>query len=94
MNDQHDLTKELQGGNFVGPVGELLARRPLQRQIKVLDLCTGTGKWYVTPSIFILWANRRCHLRRVVEMAEEFPHVKFNALDIGGVCRITSSQHA
>ena len=25
----------------------------------------------------------RGNLRRVVEMAEEFPHVKFNALDIG-----------
>ncbi|KAF9649570.1 S-adenosyl-L-methionine-dependent methyltransferase [Thelephora ganbajun] len=63
MNEQHDLLKELLGGNYVGPVRDLLARRPLQRQIKVLDLCTGTGKW-------------------VVEMAEEFPHVKFNALDI------------
>ena len=84
MNDQHDLLKELLGGNYVGPVGEILARRPLQRQIRVLDLCTGTGKWYVTPScIFIQRANRRCHLRRVVEMAEEFPHVKFNGLDIG-----------
>lgn len=48
MNIQHDLLKELLGSNYVGPVGELLARRPLQRQIKVLDLCTGTGKWYVT----------------------------------------------
>ena len=34
--------------------------------------------------VFVLWADRRFHLRRVVEMAEEFPHVKFNALDIGG----------
>ena len=87
MNVQHDLLKELLGGNYVGPVRDLLARRPLQRQIKVLDLCTGTGKWYVTPRIFILLANRRWHLRRVVEMAEEFPHVKFNGLDIG-VCRV------
>ena len=46
MNAQHDLLKELVGRNYVGPVGDVLARRPLQRQIKVLDLCTGTGKWY------------------------------------------------
>lgn len=53
MNDQHDLLKELLGGNYVGPVRDLLARRSLQRQIKVLDLCTGTGKWYVmTVSAF------------------------------------------
>ena len=83
MNTQHDLLKELLGGNYVGPVGALFARRPSQRQIKVLDLCTGTGKWYVTLYIVILWPNRRCHLRRVVEMAKEFPNVKFNALDIG-----------
>ena len=84
MNDQHDLLKELLDGNYVGPVGDILAWRPMQRQIKVLDLCTGTGKWYVTLScIFILQANRRCYLRRVVEMAAEFPHVKFNGLDIG-----------
>lgn len=54
MNIQHDLLKELLGGNYLGPVRDLLARRPLQRQIKVLDLCTGTGKWYVTVYIFIL----------------------------------------
>lgn len=63
MNDQHDLLRELLGSNYVAPVRDLLVQRSQQRQIKVLDLCTGTGKW-------------------VVEMAEEFPHVKFNALDI------------
>jgi len=83
MNTQHDLLKGLLYGNYVRPVGDHLARRSLQRQIKVLDLCTGTGKWYVTPYTFILWPNCRCNLRRVVEMAEEFPHVKFNGLDIG-----------
>lgn len=56
MNVQHDLLKELVGGNYVGPVGDLLARRPSQRQIKVLDLCTGTGKWFVAlfANLFIL----------------------------------------
>lgn len=86
MNIQHDLFKELVGGNYVGPVRDLLARRPLQRQIKVLDLCTGTGKWSVALlriSSFSSWLIARGNLRRVVEMAEEFPHVKFNALDIG-----------
>jgi len=48
MNVQHDLLKELLGGNYVGPVRDVLTQRPSQRQIKVLDLCTGTGKWYVT----------------------------------------------
>ena len=94
MNTQHDLLKGLLDGNYVDPVRDHLARRSSQRQIRVLDLCTGTGKWYVTPYIFILWPNRRCHLRRVVEMAEEFPHVKFNGLDIGmWVWRTASSQH-
>jgi hypothetical protein len=54
MNIQHDLLKELLDGNYVGPVRDVLARRSSQRQIKVLDLCTGTGKWYVTPCICIL----------------------------------------
>jgi len=48
MNLQHDLLRELLDGNYVAPVMDVLARRSLQRQIKVLDLCTGTGKWYVT----------------------------------------------
>jgi len=86
MNIQHDLLRELLDGNYVSPVMDALARRPLQRQIKVLDLCTGTGKWYVTLYISILWAYSRCNLRRVVEMAEEFPHAKFNGLDIGMWC--------
>jgi len=93
MNIQHDLLKVILDGNYVGPVRDHLTRRPLQRQIEVLDLCTGTGRWYVTPYIFILWPNRRCHIRRVVEMAEEFPHVNFNGLDIGvWVWRTASSQ--
>lgn len=83
MNIQHDLLKELLNGNYVGPLRDILAWRPSQRQIRVLDLCTGTGKWYVTPTVFILRANHRCNLRRVVEMAGEFPHVKFKGLDIG-----------
>jgi hypothetical protein len=37
----------------------------------------------VLPHIFNLRANRKYNLRRAVEMAEEFPHVKINALDIG-----------
>jgi ubiquinone/menaquinone biosynthesis C-methylase UbiE len=45
MNDQHDLLRELLGGNYVAPVRDLLVQRSQQRQIKVLDLCTGTGKW-------------------------------------------------
>lgn len=46
MNIQHDLLRELLGGNIVAAVRHLLTQRSLQRQIKVLDLCTGTGKWY------------------------------------------------
>ena len=86
MDIQHDLLKELVGGNYVGPVGELLAQRPLQPcQTRVLDLCNGTGKWYRDSShLCSVCANRRFHLHRVVEMAGEFPHAKFNALDIGG----------
>ena len=45
MNTEHDLLKELLRDNYVGPVRDDLARHPSQRQIKVLDLCTGTGKW-------------------------------------------------
>ena len=83
MNIQHELLKGLLDANYVGPVRDHLARRPSQHQVKVLDLCTGTGKWYVMSYTFIMRANRRCHLRRVVEMAKEFPHVRFNGLDIG-----------
>ncbi|KAF9784650.1 S-adenosyl-L-methionine-dependent methyltransferase [Thelephora terrestris] len=67
MNDQHDLLRVHLGGNIVAPVRQLLSQRPSQRQLIVLDLCTGTGKW-------------------PVEMAQEFPHVKFNALDIVPIC--------
>lgn len=49
MNIQHDLLRERLGGNYVAPVGDILAQRPTQRQIKVLDICTGTGKWCVPP---------------------------------------------
>lgn len=83
MNVQHDLLRELLGGNIVTPVRDLLTQCPPQRQIKVLDLCTGTGKWYVIRRVLIVWLNRGRHLYRAVEMAEEFPHIKFNALDIG-----------
>jgi len=61
MNIQHDLLKVLLDGNYVGPVRDHLTRHPLQHRIKVLDLCTGTGKWYVTPYVFTPWPDRRCH---------------------------------
>jgi hypothetical protein len=51
MNVEHELLGRFLGGNIVAPVREFLTQRPPQRQFKVLDLCTGTGKWYVIPYI-------------------------------------------
>lgn len=46
---QHKILRDLLGSHFVGPVAEALAYDP-RRQKRVLDLCTGTGRWQVISS--------------------------------------------
>ncbi|GJE98664.1 S-adenosyl-L-methionine-dependent methyltransferase [Phanerochaete sordida] len=58
INGQHGLLGRLLGSNYLGPVGDVVRTRR-----RVLDLCTGTGRW-------------------VLDMAEEFPNVRFDGIDI------------
>ncbi|EKM52274.1 uncharacterized protein PHACADRAFT_51948, partial [Phanerochaete carnosa HHB-10118-sp] len=58
VNGQHELLRQLLGSNYLGPV-----RQVVRRQKRVLDLCTGTGRW-------------------VLDMADEFPNVRFDGIDI------------
>lgn len=44
LNMQHKILRDLLGSHFVGPVAEALAYES-GRQKRVLDLCTGTGRW-------------------------------------------------
>jgi hypothetical protein len=61
LNAQHKILCDLLGSHYVGPVAEALAYER-GRQKRVLDLCTGTGIWYVISSrptlihlIHMLW---------------------------------------
>ena len=84
LNVQHRILRDLLGSHFVGPVAEALAYQP-GRQKRVLDLCTGTGRWQV-----ILFDWTLIHLIRVLDlvdrlmdMASQFRHVRFSGVDIG-----------
>lgn len=46
INVQHNVLKLLINNNYVGPVPEVLAFDPSRQKIAI-DLCTGTGKWYL-----------------------------------------------
>lgn len=59
LNAQHKVLRDLLGSHFVDPVAEALAYES-DRQKRVLDLCTGTGRWYVISSDWTL-----IHLIRV-----------------------------
>lgn len=43
---QHRALNQLIGANYVGPVPDVLGFDP-GRQKLTIDLCTGTGKWYI-----------------------------------------------
>ncbi|TFK29192.1 S-adenosyl-L-methionine-dependent methyltransferase [Coprinopsis marcescibilis] len=49
LNVNHTILKCLMGDNYVGPVADVLRDEPLHRK-KVLDLCTGSGKWLLEMS--------------------------------------------
>lgn len=44
LDVQHKVLRDLLGSHFVGPIAEALAYES-GRQKRVLDLCTGTGRW-------------------------------------------------
>ncbi|KAH7882073.1 S-adenosyl-L-methionine-dependent methyltransferase [Phlebopus sp. FC_14] len=44
LNDLHRILHGLLGSHYIGPVAQVLADEP-GRQKRVLDLCTGTGRW-------------------------------------------------
>jgi hypothetical protein len=80
MNVQHNALVQLLGAHFPAscPVPDVLAHDP-ERQKYVLDLCTGTGIWYAGVSSL----SHTLIKPRTMEMAEQFPHVAFRAIDIG-----------
>lgn len=58
VNGQHELLRRVVGSNYLGPVQQVVVANK-----RVLDLCTGTGRW-------------------VLDMAAEFPNVRFDGIDI------------
>lgn len=60
LNAQHRILRDLLGSHVVGPVAEALAYES-GRQKRVLDLCTGTGRWYViSPDWTLIHLIRGC----------------------------------
>lgn len=79
VNGQHALLFRLLGSNFRGPV-----RHAVRVQKRVLDLCTGTGQWCVRAEFDRSSRPRRLlNLGRVLDMARDFPNVRFDGIDIG-----------
>ena len=82
MDDVHDLIRTiLRGRNYIGPVAEVL--RPQGHRKRVMDLCCGTGKWWVNSSSSMFSAVSILRRHRVQEMAAEFNAAKIYGLDIG-----------
>lgn len=83
----NSLVHQLTGTHCVSIVSRILAHNP-DRRTHVLDLCTGTGTWWgftaeklrliVSPDY---WLSRR--YIRVMDIAAEFPSVRFTGIDIG-----------
>lgn len=71
------------GGNYPGPVRHVLRQRGLGQQVRALDLGTGTGVWCVTSCFEIPQPLEQQMGIRVLDMARDFPHVRFDGLDIG-----------
>lgn len=79
VNGQHDLLYQLLGRHYRGPV-----RRVLRGRRRVLDLCTGTGRWCVETFLTLLFcAWSQSDVLRVLDMAHDFPNVRFDGIDIG-----------
>jgi hypothetical protein len=95
----HEMLKDTIGSNYFGPVREMLTADPDRRKyvgksrfivcecrmiayINVVDLGCGNGIWYAVapPKRRSIEVN---FLSRVEQMAEEFPDVRFDGLDIG-----------
>ncbi|KIP05969.1 hypothetical protein PHLGIDRAFT_107563 [Phlebiopsis gigantea 11061_1 CR5-6] len=64
VDAQHNLLYRLLGRHCRGPVARVVRERR-----RVLDICTGTGRWQVVSSV-------------VLDMAQEFPDVRFDGIDI------------
>ncbi|KAG6374230.1 S-adenosyl-L-methionine-dependent methyltransferase [Boletus reticuloceps] len=78
---QHKILRDLLGSHFVGPVAESLAHES-SRQKRVLDLCTGTGRWVMDM------ASQFRHVRfsgvDIVPISTRRPHsnANFEILDV------------
>ncbi|KAG9308111.1 S-adenosyl-L-methionine-dependent methyltransferase [Chiua virens] len=81
LNTQHRILRDLLGSHFVGPVAEVLTYQP-GRQRRVLDLCTGTGRWLMDM------ASQFRHVRfsgiDIVPIATRrpLPNAHFEILDV------------
>lgn len=85
LNAQHKILRDLLGSHFIGPVAEALAHQQ-GRQKRVLDLCTGTGRWCMISPDLTFNPSNPCILDsfdRVMDMASRFRHVRFSGVDIG-----------
>ncbi|KAH0833830.1 S-adenosyl-L-methionine-dependent methyltransferase [Lanmaoa asiatica] len=81
LNAQHKILRDLLGSHFVGPVAQALAYES-GRPKRVLDLCTGTGRWLMDM------ASQFRHVRfsgvDIVPIATRRPHsnAHFEILDV------------
>jgi len=81
LDTQHEILRVVLGSHFVGPVAEALAYEP-DRQKRVLDLCTGTGRWLMDM------ASQFRHVRfsgvDIVPIATRrpLPNAHFEILDV------------
>lgn len=83
QNGINQLLRRLFGDYSVGPVRELFQFAPGEQR-RVLDLGTGTGQWYVMSRVLLPTSSPTLtQIYRVLDMAREFPHVKFYGVDIG-----------
>lgn len=86
MGIEHRLLRFVYGGgNYVGPVNDVLARTH-SRQRRILDCGTGTGVWYVDIYFGLPFIHAFLFLHsRACEMADEFPHAQTIGVDVAPI---------
>ncbi|KAF9228157.1 S-adenosyl-L-methionine-dependent methyltransferase [Gyrodon lividus] len=81
LNAQHKILRDLLRSHYVGPVAEVLANEPGRRK-RVLDLCTGTGRWLMDMAS--LFRHVRFSGVDIVPIATRRPlsNAQFEILDV------------
>ncbi|KAI5121468.1 hypothetical protein M0805_003925 [Coniferiporia weirii] len=83
MNDVHNLLKAiLRGRNYRGPAQDVLVTPAGGRRARILDICTGSGKW--VDEMAVEFPQAKVYGLDIVPMATRFPadNVQFEIHDI------------